>query len=108
MALEIQNLLRSCATARKHGAVQDLLAAATYLHDLVPACRDIGININARANFEVARVLWQQGQQGDSIRMLQKIVTEKSLSSQAMAPDLPTIYGMIVRASICLCPSLAN
>lgn len=61
---------------RKHGAVQELLASATYLADLVPTCRDVGYSLENVAKCQVSLVLWDQGEKNTSIRMLQQLESE--------------------------------
>lgn len=95
-ALEISALLSSCSTARKHGADRESLAAAVYLHDLIPRCRELGLRTEARADFEMARVLWDKSEQYSSVHMLRQLVTDVDFGTETMAPGLSTVYATLV------------
>ncbi|KAF2835398.1 hypothetical protein M501DRAFT_1060914 [Patellaria atrata CBS 101060] len=71
--MEVQALLAASAIYRKHGALQESLASASYLSDLIPLCKDSGIDIEAISKNEIASVLWDQGEMTASVRMLQEI-----------------------------------
>jgi serine-protein kinase ATM len=71
--IEVETLLSSCSIARKHNSLQDSLATATYLSDLSPLCSQIGLDIEASAQNEVADALWDQGEHVTSIRMLKRL-----------------------------------
>ncbi|KAB2581050.1 Serine/threonine-protein kinase tel1 [Lasiodiplodia theobromae] len=70
---EADALINGSEVYRKHGALQELLASATYLADIVPNCREVGYEIGNGAKYQVARVLWDQGEKNTSIRMLQQL-----------------------------------
>ncbi|KAF2138836.1 uncharacterized protein K452DRAFT_320941 [Aplosporella prunicola CBS 121167] len=72
-SLEVKQLVDVCSTCRKHGALQESLATATYLADMIEPCREVGLNIAVVAEFETASVLWDQGETTTSIRMLQRL-----------------------------------
>lgn len=66
-------LLKSSEICRQHHALQESLASATYLSDLVGPCKEMGLPIDAPAQFEIACVLWEQGETTSAIRMLEDI-----------------------------------
>ncbi|KAK8157420.1 hypothetical protein IWX90DRAFT_323614 [Phyllosticta citrichinensis] len=61
---------------RRHGALQESLTAATYLMDLVEPCRKVQLETEADAKYQIALVLWDQGEKTTSVRMLQKLEEE--------------------------------
>jgi ataxia telangiectasia mutated family protein len=71
--VEVEALVSSCTISRQQNALQESLATATYLSDLVPICQQIGLDIETLALNEVADVLWDQGEQSTSIRMLRRL-----------------------------------
>lgn len=70
---EVKALLKSSEICRQHHALQESLASATYLSDLVGPCKEMGLPIDAPAQFEIACVLWEQGETTSAIRMLDEI-----------------------------------
>lgn len=72
-SIEIESLLSSCNLSRKHSSLQGSLATATYLSDLSTLCSQIGLDIEAAAQNEVADALWDQGEHSTSIRMLKRL-----------------------------------
>lgn len=68
--------------SRRHGALQNALATATYLTQLIKPCEDAGINIAAAVKLESANVLWAQGEMAASIRMLQELHQSFDAKSQ--------------------------
>jgi len=93
---EAKALVQSSTIARKRGAIQDSLAAATYLSDLVPQCREVGLNIEGPAQIEVASVLWDQGEMATSIHMLRDIVANVNLGDNTAASyDRSTALAML-------------
>jgi len=67
------------------------------LTDLVPACREAGLNIEAAAKYEVASVLWDQGETSTSIRMLQQLDAEINLDEPSSAVARSTLLAKLVR-----------
>ncbi|KAL9000304.1 MAG: hypothetical protein Q9169_001021 [Polycauliona sp. 2 TL-2023] len=72
-SVEARALLSSSQMSRRHDALQNALAATTYLDRLTQPCKDLGINIGAAVQFESAGVLWEQGEMAASIKMLQDL-----------------------------------
>jgi ataxia telangiectasia mutated family protein len=94
--LEVQALLSSCITSRKHNALQESLAAATYLSDLAPACLEIGLNIDVIAQNEVADVLWDQGEHATSIRMLKGLAEPSRLRNESTGVHKAKLLAKLV------------
>jgi ataxia telangiectasia mutated family protein len=95
-SMETEALMLSSAISRKHGALQESLASVTYLSDLVPECRTIGLDIEASAQNEVASVLWEQGEAETSIRMRQHLIEHANLDSQDTSVSLPVLLAKLV------------
>jgi ataxia telangiectasia mutated family protein len=95
-SMETEALMLSSAISRKHGALQESLASVTYLSDLVPECRAIGLDIEASAQNEVASVLWEQGEAETSIRMRQHLIEHANLDSQDTSVSLPVLLAKLV------------
>lgn len=83
--------------SRRHGALQSSLATATFLGQLVQPCLDLGMNIDAAAQFEGANVLWDQGEMSASIRMLKDLTRGVDLKSQDVHVGRPEILAKLVR-----------
>ncbi|KAL8736025.1 MAG: hypothetical protein Q9166_000587 [cf. Caloplaca sp. 2 TL-2023] len=71
--METRTLLSSSKMSRRHSALQNALATATYLNRLTLPSKDLGIDISAAIQFESAGVLWDQGEMAASIKMLQDL-----------------------------------
>ncbi|KAK8242112.1 hypothetical protein HDK77DRAFT_410026 [Phyllosticta capitalensis] len=71
---------------RRHGALQESLTAATYLVHLVEPCRKLGLETEFDAKFQVALVLWDQGEKTTSVRLLQQL-EQKSRDSRERHND---------------------
>ncbi|OAA53408.1 Ataxia-Telangiectasia Mutated [Cordyceps fumosorosea ARSEF 2679] len=81
---EVQSLLMSSELYRFHEATQESLNIATSLSNLIPACRDLDLHVDASVNIEVANALWDQGEMSTAIQMLQTIDTDSVLNRQAI------------------------
>lgn len=95
-AIEVECLLSSSALARKHGALQDALASATYLADLVPDCAKVGMTVEATAQYEAAKVLWDQGEQTTSIGILQQLDADLESKHKDSAVRRSSLLAMLV------------
>jgi ataxia telangiectasia mutated family protein len=81
-SVEVEALVSSSTISRQRNAFQESLATATYLSDLVPTCRDVGLDIEGLAMNEVADVLWDQGEHSTSIRMLRRLTEQMHPKSE--------------------------
>ena len=98
--MEVGALLSSSATFRKHGALQESLASATYLSEIVEKCKAVGLNIDAAAQYEVASALWEQGEASTSIRMRQELMGKVDLSKQSNSIGISVLLAKLVSAFI--------
>lgn len=100
--LHVLALLNSTRISRSHGDLQNSLATATYLSDLVASTHALGINVEAAVEYEAARVLWDQGEMSASIKMLQLLDTSVDLRKQTIHVGKPELLARLV--SSCLSP----
>jgi len=99
----------STRLSRHHGALQNALAAATYLGQIAQPCLEEGVNIDAIARLEGSDVLWDQEEMSASIRMLQDIVQGVDLRSQDMKVGRPELLAKLVRiSSLLVCYVVAD
>lgn len=82
--VEFQVNLLSSQVNRKQGALQESLATATYLANLVEPCRALGLGVEAAALKEAANALWEHGEMAPSINMLQELLKEVVLNKQTI------------------------
>lgn len=93
---EVEALVSSSSVCRKHGALQESLASVTYLSDIVPQCKAVGLDVEAVAQHEVANVLWEQGETEISIRMRQHLIDHADFDSQNVDLSLPVMLARLV------------
>ncbi|KAF2848137.1 hypothetical protein T440DRAFT_556925 [Plenodomus tracheiphilus IPT5] len=93
--MEVEALVSSSTVSRRHGALQDSLASVTYLSDIVPQCKSVGLDIEATAQHEVANVLWDQGETEISIRMRQHLIDHADFDSQNVDLSLPVLLAKL-------------
>ncbi len=98
-AFESRALLASSKMSRRHGALQNALATATFLTHLIEPCQEAGINITAAVKLESANVLWAQGEMTASIRMLQELQQSFDAKSQFIHVGKSELLAKLVRAS---------
>jgi ataxia telangiectasia mutated family protein len=94
--MEVEALVSSSTICRKHGALQESLASVTYLSDIVPDCKLVGLDIEATAQHEVANVLWDQGETEISIHMRQHLIEHADFDSQNVDLSLPVLLARLV------------
>lgn len=102
--MEVEALIASSTICRRHGALQESLASVTYLSDIVPDCKSVGLNIEATAQLEVANVLWDQGETEISIRMRQHLIEHADFDSQNVDLSLPVLLARLVSVFCCAVP----
>ncbi|KAL1302378.1 hypothetical protein AAFC00_002781 [Neodothiora populina] len=81
---EVKAVVKQSEFARKNDMIQQSLAAATYLSELVPICDDAGLKIDAIAQFESASILWRQREISSSVQILQQLRTRQDLEEQTI------------------------
>ncbi|KAL8785072.1 MAG: hypothetical protein Q9213_003577 [Squamulea squamosa] len=94
-SMEARALLSSSQMSRRHGALQNALAAATYLNQLTQPCTDLGIDISAAVQFESAGVLWDQGEMAASIKMLQDLNSTIDTNKHAIHVGKPELLAKL-------------
>ena len=82
--LEVKVIRQSLAVTRNHGIPQASLKSAVCLSKLSQQCTLQGINIEGAVKFDLANVLWDQGEMTASIQMLQQLKNQNNLHKQAI------------------------
>lgn len=80
--LEAKVFRQSLDVTRSHGISQASLKSAISLSKLSEPCAELGINIDGAAKFDLANVLWDQGEMTASIRMLLQLKSYNDLHKQ--------------------------
>lgn len=83
--MQVETMILASGIYRYHGATQESLNIATELDEMIGLCEDLGLHVDAAIKIEVANSLWDHGEMGTSIRMLQAIDRDSSLSKQSIA-----------------------
>lgn len=97
--IEVKAVVEQSKFARKNGLIQQSLSAATYLSELVPACAEVGVHIDAVAQFEAASILWEQHDISSSVQMLQALKDRSDLADQAVKIGSAGLLAQLVRTS---------
>ncbi|KAJ5745974.1 hypothetical protein N7520_011156 [Penicillium odoratum] len=82
--LEANVFRQSLEINRKHAVSQASLKSAISLSGLAGPCAELGMNIDGATKFDLANVLWDQGEMTASIRMLQNLKGQADLQNQAI------------------------
>ncbi|KAJ6102700.1 hypothetical protein N7486_005127 [Penicillium sp. IBT 16267x] len=82
--LEANVFRQSLEITRKHAVSQASLKSAISLSRLAEPCAQLGLNIDGATKFDLANVLWDQGEMTASIRMLQHLKGQGDLQKQAI------------------------
>ncbi|KAL4735327.1 hypothetical protein BDV11DRAFT_173914 [Aspergillus similis] len=82
--LEVKVIRQSLHIARNHGIAQASLKSAVYLSKLADHSVSLGLNIEGVAKFDLANVLWDQGEMAPSIQILQQLKDRNDLHKQAI------------------------
>ncbi|KAJ5719360.1 hypothetical protein N7493_007815 [Penicillium malachiteum] len=82
--LETKVFRKSLEITRAHGVSQASLKTAISLSRMAGPCAELGMNIDGVAKFDLANVLWDQGEMTASIRMLQQLKGQSDLHKQAI------------------------
>ncbi|KAL5343110.1 hypothetical protein BJX70DRAFT_354511 [Aspergillus crustosus] len=82
--LEVKVVRQSLQIARDHGIAQASLKSAVYLSTLSDQCVSLGLNVEGVAKFDLANVLWDQGEMAPSIHILQQLRERNDLHKQAI------------------------
>lgn len=82
--LEAKVIRQSLDITRSHEIPQASLKSAICLSKLSGICSSLGINIEGAAKFDLANVLWDQGEMTTSIGMLQQLNDQNDLHKQTI------------------------
>uniref|UniRef100_A0A093Y128 Serine/threonine-protein kinase Tel1 n=2 Tax=Talaromyces marneffei PM1 TaxID=1077442 RepID=A0A093Y128_TALMA len=82
--LEVKALRESFKISRELEGSQEALTSAISLSKLVQPCTALGLSIENAAKYDMANVLWDQGEMTTSIRMLQQLNERGDLQKQAL------------------------
>lgn len=94
--LEVKAIRESLRISREHDAHQASLKSAMLLTRLVKPCSQVGVKIDAAATFELANVLWDQGEMTTSIKMLQQLSEQNNLQDQSVPVNRTEILASLV------------
>lgn len=93
---EVKVIRESLRIGRENEALQASLKSAILLSNLVEPCADVGVNISAAAKYDLANVLWDQGEMTTSIRMLQQLREHSDLHKQAIPVSRAEVLANLV------------
>ncbi|CEJ94936.1 Putative Ataxia telangiectasia mutated [[Torrubiella] hemipterigena] len=82
--MQVSSLLLSSQIYRFHKANQESLNISTALSNMIPACEKLDLHVDAAITIEIANSLWDHGEIGSSIRMLQSVDQKSQLNRQAI------------------------
>lgn len=94
--MEIRVLRETLKVSQEHNALQKSLGTATYLSTLIEPCDHLGLTIRAAVQYDLAKVLWDQGEMAASIRMLQQVNEMPDLQKQAVPVSRPELLATLV------------
>jgi ataxia telangiectasia mutated family protein len=99
LLLEARVVRQSLQVARHHPVSQFSLSRATYLSQLAERAAKVGIQIEAAAQFDLARTFWDQGEMSAAVKIMQHIRDQHDLEKQDIPVDRSEILADLV--SIC-------
>lgn len=82
--LEVKVIRQSLHIARNHGIAQASLKSAVYLSKLSDQSASLGLNVEGVAKFDLANVLWDQGEMAPSIQILQQLKDRNDIHKQVI------------------------
>lgn len=94
---EVGALVQTASLFRKHGLLQESLAAATHLTEIASECASLGIKVRGAADLEVANVLWEQNETASSVQMLRSIDSMPDLEQQTLFVGRAGLLAQLVR-----------
>lgn len=81
---EVTAVRETLRMSRKLEAAQPALNSAIYLSRMVAPAANVGLDIQAVASFDLAKVLWDQGEKSTSVQMLQELSQYRDLTKQVI------------------------
>ena len=94
--MEVEALLASSKVYREHKALHESLASITYLTDLLPDCKNEGLEVEEALRYEMAAMLWESNETGTSIGILNQLKDEQSLYEQSISVGRSRILTTLV------------
>lgn len=94
--LEAESLRETFKVARDHSEELASLKSAVSLSSLVKACSENALSVDAVAKFDLANVLWDQGEMITSIHMLQQLAAQKDLHKQSISMSRAEVLATLV------------
>ncbi|OAX85516.1 hypothetical protein ACJ72_00105 [Emergomyces africanus] len=82
--LEVKAIRASLRISREQDEHQASLKSAISLSKLIKPSADLGVFIDAAATFDLANVLWDQGEMTTSIQMLKQLNEQNDLQKQTI------------------------
>ncbi|EGE85810.2 phosphotidylinositol kinase Tel1 [Blastomyces dermatitidis ATCC 18188] len=95
--LEVKAIRASLRISREHDEHQASLKSAIWLSKLIKPCADLGVFIDAAATFDLANVLWDQGEMTTSIQMLQQLNKQNNLQTQSIPVNKAEVLASLGR-----------
>jgi serine-protein kinase ATM len=93
---EVKTLRESFQVSRDLEGSQEALKSAISLSKLVKPCSALGISIEGAAKFDMANVLWDQGEMTTSISMLQQLNEQGDLQKEALLVSRAEVLASLV------------
>lgn len=94
--LEVESIRESLKIYRQHEVHQGSLKSAMSLSKLIQPCSELGVTIDAAATYDLANVLWDQGEMTTSIKMLQQLSEQGDLSKQSVPVSRAEVLASLV------------
>lgn len=92
--LQFRTIQESLRISRDHNELQVATKSAVLLTKMVPLCQQQGLSVDIAAQFELAQVLWDQGEASRSIQLLKDIQQEK-LASQTVEVNMSRVLSTL-------------
>ncbi|KAI5304569.1 Serine/threonine-protein kinase tel1 [Ascosphaera pollenicola] len=92
--LQFRTIQESLRISRDHNELQVATKSAVLLTKLVPLCKQQGLSVDIAAQFELAQVLWDQGETARSIQLL-KDIQKENLAYQTVEVDMSRVLSTL-------------
>ncbi|EFR04627.1 ataxia telangiectasia mutated [Nannizzia gypsea CBS 118893] len=93
--LEAKCIRESLRISREHDIPQASLQSAMSLSKLVQPCAELGVKIDAATAFDLANVLWDQGEMKTSIKILQSLSSQKGVHDQTIPVSVAEVLASL-------------
>lgn len=98
--LQAKVIKESLSITRDHQVLQASLKCAISLSKLTQLCATLGVDIDGSAKFDLANVLWDQGEMTTSIQMLQQLNDQNNLHKQAIPVSRALLLSRLVSINL--------